>query len=123
MADLQFGRVQMKIMRVLWEKKQATAREITDILNESEPIAHSTVQTLLRALEQKGAVGHDVEDRTFTFYPLVENENVMQNALSDFIDRVFAGSAGGMVSYLVNNRYISPEELKGIFHLFDKKKP
>jgi len=121
MKELQFGRVQMRIMQVLWKKKRATAREITDALNEFEPIAHSTVQTLLRTLEDKGAIDHDVEDRTFIFYPLVNNEKVVKHATHDFIDRIFAGSADSMVSYLVKNQYISPEELKKISKLFDKE--
>ena len=37
------GRVELLIMQLLWEKECATAREITDAINEIEPIAHSTV--------------------------------------------------------------------------------
>lgn len=121
MKELQFGRVQMRIMQVLWKKKRATALEITEALNEFEPIAHSTVQTLLRTLENKGAIDHDVDDRTFIFYPLVKNEKVINHATRDFIDRIFAGSADSMVSYLVKNQYISPEEFKKISKLFDEE--
>lgn len=53
MSELQFGRVQMKIMRILWKKGRATARDITEALNKEMLIAHSTVQTLLRELEKK----------------------------------------------------------------------
>jgi BlaI family transcriptional regulator, penicillinase repressor len=118
MAKMGFGRVQMRIMQVLWKKRRATAREITDALNEFEPIAHSTVQTLLRTLEQKGAATHDVDERTFIFRPLVRNDRVVKTALKEFIDRVFNGSAEGMVSYLVKNEFVSPEEMKTISDLF-----
>ena len=67
---IQLGKVQAKIFRILCERGRASAREITDVLNEAAPTAHSTVQTLLRTLEAKGAVSHDVEGRTFIFYPL-----------------------------------------------------
>lgn len=117
MKKFKFGRVQMRIMQVLWKKKRATAREITDALNDIEPIAHSTVQTLIRTLEQKDAIAHDVENRTFIFYPTVKNEKVINHAMRDFIDHIFAGSAGSMVSYLVKNRYITNEELKKISKL------
>ena len=121
MKELQFGRVQMRIMQVLWKKKRATAREISEALNEFEPIAHSTVQTLLRTLEDKGAIDHDIDYRTFIFYPLVKNENVIKHATHDFIDRIFAGSVDSMVSYLVKNQYISTEELEKISKLFDEE--
>ena len=121
MSSLRFGKVQLRIMQVLWEKGRANAREITDALNKIEPIAHSTVQTLLRKLEQKGAVAHDIDYRTFIFYPLVKAEKVTQSALRDFVDRLFAGSTGGLVSYLIKNEYISPEELGKIRELIDQK--
>ena len=49
------GKVQLQIMQVLWERGEATAREITDALCASAPIAHSTTQTLLRKLEKRGS--------------------------------------------------------------------
>ncbi|MFC1552550.1 BlaI/MecI/CopY family transcriptional regulator, partial [Candidatus Latescibacterota bacterium] len=94
---------------------------ITDALNEFEPIAHSTVQTLLRTLEKKGAIDHEIDDRTFIFYPLVKNEKVVEEELGTFIEKLFAGSTGSMVSYLVKNQYISSDELKKISELFDEK--
>lgn len=118
MSELSFGRVQMRIMQILWAKKRATAREITDTMNEYEPIAHSTVQTLIRTLEQKGAIAHDVDDRTFVFYPLVKDEKVLRGALREFIDRMFNGSTEGLVAYLVKNDNLSPDELKKVSELF-----
>jgi BlaI family penicillinase repressor len=108
-------------MRVLWEKGRANAREITDAMNQIEPIAHSTVQTLLRKLEEKGAAAHDVENRTFIFYPLVEKESVTRFALREFIDRIFNGSPVCMVSYLIESEEIPPEEMKQIREMFNKK--
>lgn len=117
MTILQFGKVQLRIMNVLWEKKRATAREITDALNEAEPIAHSTVQTLLRTLEDKGAVDHSKEGRTFYFFPRVAAEEATQTATRSFIENVFGGSPGTMVSYLVKNQYVSPREIEEILRL------
>jgi len=119
MRTQEFGRVQMRIMQVLWKKKRATAREITDALNEFEPISHSTVQTLIRTLEVKKAISHDVEQtRTFVFYPLVKNESVTQNALNEFVNRMFNGSMEGLVSYLVRSENLPPEEMKRVADIF-----
>ena len=59
------------------------AREITEALNETEPVAHSTVQTLLRQLEAKGAVGHEARDRTFVFFPRLKEDRVKRTAARD----------------------------------------
>ena len=119
---LEFGKVQTKIMQVLWEKKRATAREITEALNKEKFIAHSTVYTLMCALEKKGAIAHDVDDRTYIFYPLVQNEKFVNNTMRDLIDRVFAGSAGGVVSYLLKNQFITPDEVKKISEMIEQEK-
>lgn len=120
MAVPRFGRVQLLIMQVLWDKGQATAREITDALNETEQIAHSTVQTLLRKLEKKGAIAHDVDDRTFIFRPLVAPERVRENATREVVERLFDGSPGGLVSYLLRNERISRGELEQIRSLIEE---
>ena len=54
MGETQLGRMQFRIMQVLWDRGRASAREITDALNGSEPVAHSTVQTLLAAARGEG---------------------------------------------------------------------
>ena len=119
MSAIQLGRVQLLIMQILWSKGRATAREITDAIAATEAIAHSTVQTLLRGLEEKGSVAHEVEDRTFVFYPLVKEENYKRNATRDLLDRVFAGDVGSLVSHLLNDEKLSRRELNEIRRLID----
>ena len=94
MGETQLGRMQFRIMQVLWDRGRASAREITDALNESEAVAHSTVQTLLRQLEAKGAVGHDAVDRTFVFFPRLKEDKVKRTAAREMLDRIFGRQRG-----------------------------
>lgn len=121
MASIQLGRVQLQIMQVLWDRGRASAREITDALNESSDIAHSTVQTLLRQLEAKQAVAHETADRTFVFYPLIEERNVTRHATRELINDIFDGSAAGLVAYLLENERIPKSELKQLRKLIDEQ--
>ncbi|MCE5251254.1 BlaI/MecI/CopY family transcriptional regulator [bacterium] len=121
MTNVELGRIQVRIMQVLWEKKRATAREITTVLNEFEPIDHRNVQTILRRLEKKGSIGFTVEDRTHIYYPLIDNNRVKMKAISDFINQMFQGSVSNLVSALISHEHISVEELKKIFRMFEKK--
>ena len=124
MGETQLGRMQFRIMQVLWERGRITAREITDALNESEPgsVAHSTVQTLLRQLEAKGAVGHSAEGRTFLFYAQLKEDRVKQTATRDLLERVFGGSVGSLVAHLLNNERLSKEELDELHRLIDQRR-
>ena len=101
-------------MLVLWKKGRATAREITETLNQDERIAHSTVQTLLRGLERKGAVTHDVRSRTFIYLPLKNQEKARGNAAHEVIDRLFDKSPGELISYLLTHEQVTPREREQI---------
>ena len=118
---IRLGRVQLRIMQVLWQKRRVSAKEITETLNADEPIAHSTVQTLLRGLETKAAAGHDVEGRTFMFFPLVREGQVARSVTRELVDRVFGGSVSETVAYLLKNEKVSPEELKEIRRLVNEQ--
>ncbi len=122
MTEAKMGQVQLKIMQLLWKLKRATARELTDELNRTEAIAHSTVQTLLRQLETKGSVAHEQDGRTFYFFPVVPEDKVKKSATRELLHSVFEGSVGGLVSHLLENEKVSAEELTEIRKLLDKKR-
>ena len=114
------GKVQLEIMRVLWRRGAATAREITDELSRDKPIAHSTVQTLLRKLEAKGAVTHEMENRTFVFRPVHEESEVTTSATRELLARLFQGSVSGLVAHLLANEKISRDEMQRLRQLIEE---
>ena len=121
MTATQLGRVQLLIMQVLWDKGQATAREITDAISQREAIAHSTVQTLLRGLEEKEAVAHKAEGRTFVFYPLVKEKQFKDTATRDLVERVFAGDAANLMAHLLNDKKVSRKEIDQIREMINER--
>jgi BlaI family penicillinase repressor len=118
---IKIGNLQLKIMRVLWEHGEATARQITEAVSKQEPVAHSTIQTLLRKLEVKKAVGYEERERTFVFRPLVSESEITQSATKDLISRVFHGSLSGLVAHVLENEDISDEEMAKLRQLIDQK--
>ena len=114
------GKVQLQIMQILWERGEATAREITDALNLTEAVAHSTTQTLLRKLEAKHAVAHTVRDRVFVFRPLSQEADISESAARDLLTRVFGGSVYGLVSHLLKHETLSDDERLHLRALIDE---
>ncbi len=109
--EIRLGKVQLHIMQFLWESGEATAREITQHLEPAHGLSHSTVQTLLRKLEKKGAIDHIDRERIFVFRPLVEEGAITADSTHDFLTRVFQGSVSGMVAHVLEHEHISGEEL------------
>ncbi len=118
---IRIGSQQLKIMRVLWRDGDATAKHITEDLSKSEPVAHSTIQTLLRKLQAKGAVTHEGRERTFYFRALVSEDEIAQTATQDLIGKVFNGSLSGLVAHVLENEDVSAAELNELKRLIDEK--
>lgn len=122
MGEIQLGRMQFRIMQVLWDRGRASAREITEVLNQAEAVAHSTVQTLLRQLEAKGAVGHEVENRSFVFFPRLREGKVKRTAARELLERVFGGNVGSLVVHLLKGERLSRDELDELHRLIDQQR-
>ena len=122
MGETQLGRMQFRIMQVLWDRGRTSAREITDVLSRSEPVAHSTVQTLLRQLEAKGAIGHEEAGRTFVFFPRLKEDKVKRTATRELLERVFGGNVGSLVAHLLKNERLSRPELDELHRLIDQQR-
>jgi BlaI family penicillinase repressor len=122
MGETQLGRMQFRIMQILWDRGRASARDITDALNASEPVAHSTVQTLLRQLEAKGAVEHVAEGRTFLFLPRLKEDRVKRKAARELLERVFGGSVGSLVAHLLKDEKFTRTELEELHRLIDQQR-
>jgi predicted transcriptional regulator len=122
MATVSLGRVQLQIMQVLWDRGQASAREITESINAITPITHSTVQTMLRVLEDKHAVTHRLDGRTFIFYPLVPESDFKQSATQNLLESVFGGSVKDLVSHLLNCRNTSKQEIDELRQLINQQR-
>jgi BlaI family penicillinase repressor len=122
MGQIQLGRMQFRIVQVLWDQGRASAREITDALNMHEPVAHSTVQTLLRQLESKGAIGHQEDGRTFVFFPRLKEDKVKRTAARDLLDRVFGGNVGSLVASLLAQERLSRSELDELQRLIEARR-
>lgn len=121
-TEIKLGKVQLHIMQFLWESGEATAREITQYLDPVHGLSHSTVQTLLRKLERKGAIDHVDRDRIFVFRPLVEQGAVTADTTHDFLARVFQGSVSGMVAHILEHEPISHEELDHLRELIEARR-
>lgn len=121
MAEIQLGRMQFRIMQVLWDRGRSSARAITDALNGTEDVAHSTVQTLLRQLEAKGAIAHEAEGRTFVFVPLLQEDRVKRSAVHDLLDRVFGGNVGALMAHLLKAEGLTRKEIDELQRLIDDR--
>jgi predicted transcriptional regulator len=99
---------ELAILKVLWEQGPSRVGDVHRALAEREPgLAYNTVQTMLRVMEGKGLVGHELDGRTFVYTARFSRDE----SAARFLERVFDGVASQLVLSLLRNERISPDEL------------
>jgi predicted transcriptional regulator len=99
---------ELAILKVLWDQGPSSVRAVHRQLTLSEPeLAYNTVQTMLRIMEEKGLVKHDLDGRSFIYTArFSRDESTLR-----FLERVYDGAVSQLVQSLLRSERISPEEL------------
>ena len=118
---IRLGDLQLRIMRVLWDSGAATVSEVQQRLGR-QPLAYTTVATMLRKLEDRGLVDHLEEGRKFLYRATVSLHEVTRSMAGDLVDRLFDGSLADAVSHLLESRDISREELDRLEQMIQERK-
>ena len=99
-------------MSVLWELGTGTVAEVVDGLRRKRAVTYSTVQTILRILEEKGYVAHEKVARAFIYRPRVDERQARRRALRHLARRLFNGSSSLMVLNVLEDEALDPSERK-----------
>ena len=100
------------VMKVVWSRESATADDVRVALTGQHDLKDSTIRTVLRRLEEKGYVDHDLDGRTYVYRPRVAQQNVASDAVRGIIDRFCSGSVENLLVGLVDDNVITPDKLR-----------
>ncbi|MGK0153611.1 MAG: BlaI family penicillinase repressor [Neolewinella sp.] len=102
---------ELQILKVLWEREEATVREVYERLREHLPIVQNTVQAFLRILEDKGLVSHTTRGRSFVYRAEKPRDETNENLLSGVLEGVFDGALDALVASAFALKPPSKDEL------------
>lgn len=109
-----------RLMNVLWDKGRATVGEVVEALPGKPTASYSTVQTLLRILEDKRYLAHEKVGRAFVYRPLVERKQAQRRALGHLLDRFFNQSPSELVMNVLEDERLDAAELKRLKKLIER---
>lgn len=115
------GDLQLRILKVLWNSGPTTVAEVQDQV-EGDPLAYTTVATMLRKMEDRRLVRHHEEGRRFIYEAAISPEDVAGGVAADLVDRLFGGSLTAAVSHLLETRDVSRHELARLERLIEDHK-
>jgi BlaI family transcriptional regulator, penicillinase repressor len=113
---------ELEIMKLVWQRETATVRDIYEALLEHRRIAYTTVMTMMKILETKGYLKKRRRERAFIYRPAHTKNQVIGGMLSEFIDRVFNGSAEPLLLHLVKTRHIREKDLQKMARMIEEIK-
>jgi BlaI family transcriptional regulator, penicillinase repressor len=117
--SLDLSDLQLAIVRVLWDRGDASAAQVQQALERSRPLAITTVSTLLARLEKKGVVSHRTEGRTFIYRARVSEMDMRRRAVSGIIRNLFRGNPSEIVGQILSEHGVSKEDLAQMRSLID----
>jgi predicted transcriptional regulator len=105
---------ELRIMRVLWDKGEATVNDVVDSLKVKPKPAYNSVLTLLRILEKKRYVTHRKDGRAFIYKPVIARAEARRNALKTLVNRFFEGSPRLLMLNLLEDERLSSREIEDL---------
>jgi predicted transcriptional regulator len=116
------GPQEFQIMKVVWDKRRVTVRDVYHTLLERRQVAYTTVMTMMNILEQKGFLRKTAgEERAYVYEPAQSRNKVMRAMVNEFIERVFGGSANPLMVHLIEEEHLTAKDLDEVRKLIRRK--
>ena len=110
-----------QVMQILWQLKEAIVKDLLEKMAEPKP-AYNTVSTVVRVLEGKGFIDHKAYGNSHVYFPVVTEEEYKKFTFDKMMKNYFSNSYHSLVSFLVNEKNLSMQELEEITKLAENLK-
>ncbi len=113
---------ELEILKILWDKENATVREVHEELSKNKDSGYTTTLKLLQIMFEKGLVTRDDSNKTHIYQPAVTRLKTQKQFLDKMINTLFAGSSTQLVLQALGNQKASKDELEEIQKYLDNLK-
>ena len=113
-------KLELSILRVLWEKGPGSVREIQARLSVTKETGYTTALKMLQIMTEKGLVERDESVRPQIYRAKFSQEKTQKQLLQDLVQRAFGGSVKALVMQAISTKRSSPEDLEAIEKLLDR---
>ena len=102
-----------EIMHLIWNHGPTTVSALIGRMSEPHP-PHSTISSIVRILERKSFLDHQVYGRTYQYFPLITKIDYSRYSIKRIISKYFEGSMNQLVTFLVKENELSVYDLSQI---------
>lgn len=112
---------ELELLTILWERGEATVRDVFEAVNERRPVVYTGVQKLMQIMLDKGLVERDASERAHVYRAAVAKDDTERRFMRELSDRFFAGSAAQLALRALEMEPASEDDLREIRKLIAKK--
>ena len=120
MESMKLNASEWNVLNCLWENHPRTVMQLVADLEAAVGWAKSTTITTLRRMEEKGLVRVEQAGRGKAYLPAVEREQAVTAETHSFLDRVYQGSVGLMMSAMAKRQELSAAEVAELRAILDQ---
>ncbi len=113
---------ELDILTILWDREQATVREVHEELSKNKDSGYTTTLKLLQIMFEKGLVTRDDSSKTHIYHPAISQQKTQKQFLDKMINTLFSGSSTQLVLQALGNQKTSKDELNEIQKYLDNLK-
>ncbi|QKJ30536.1 BlaI/MecI/CopY family transcriptional regulator [Mucilaginibacter mali] len=110
-----------QVMQILWQLGEAIVKDILEKMPDPRP-AYNTVSTVVRVLEGKGFIDHKAYGNSHVYFATISEAEYKKFTFDKMMSSYFSNSYKSLVSFLVQEKNLSAEELDEISKLAEKLK-
>jgi len=116
----QLTELQLAIMRVIWDRSEATVQDIWEALHAERGLAQTTVATMLSRLERRGVVTRRAQSRQYHYRAAVTEREVQHSMVGELTERLFDGDVTALVQHLLTGKDVSPGDIAKIRDMIER---
>jgi len=120
MTPVKLTASEWNVLECLWERSPQTVMQLVARLKEKAGWAKSTTITTLRRMEEKKLVHCEIVGKGKSYTPAVEQEEATILETKSFLDRVYRGSIGLMMSAMAQRQELSGDEIAELREILRK---
>jgi BlaI family transcriptional regulator, penicillinase repressor len=114
MTDARPTDLELQVLSVLWDRGDATVRDVMQALPDGKTRAYTTVLTILQLMEKKGLIGHTRQGLTYSYHAKVDRQQVVAPVMRTLLQNVFGGDPTAVVQSLFDSTSLNAEQLKEV---------
>ncbi|MHB1938021.1 MAG: BlaI/MecI/CopY family transcriptional regulator [Acidobacteriaceae bacterium] len=103
---------ELRLLQILWDNGEATVEDVVNAHPLRSRPNYKTTQTLLRIMEEKGFIAHQIRGRVFVFTALISRKTIDRMSIQSLLSQNFGGSPTGLFLNLLESAKFKEKDLE-----------